>query len=58
MEAICIQVSVEMRGPGMGGCCLLKYLLLGQICVLNMEIFGCVHGKAWNPSLITVGLFL
>lgn len=42
----------------MGGCYLLKYPLLGQIhVILNMDIFGCVHGIAWNPSLAIVGLF-
>lgn len=42
----------------MGGCCLLKYSLLGQIHnVWNMKILGCVHGKAWNPSLAMIGLF-
>lgn len=40
----------------MNGCCLLKYPLLGQIHIfLNMEILGCMHGKAWNPGLAVIG---
>ena len=59
MEAACIW-KYQRRGGDhrMGGCCLLKYPLLGQIHdVWNMKILGCVHGKAWNPSLAMVCFF-
>lgn len=55
---LCLEVLVELRGHSMGGCCLLQYCLLGQIHILNMEIFGCVHGKAWNPGLAVLVCFL
>lgn len=54
-----LKVSEERRGYRICGCCLLKSPLLRQIhIVLNMEILGCVHGKAWNLGLAVVGLFL
>ena len=40
------------------GAPLLEYPLLGRIHILNMETWGCVHGRAWHPGRAVVGFLL